>query len=86
MKLTKASINKAIAHTGLEVHGESGAGYFYFVDIKTNYTRGANVCVNRLNHLSLEQWVRDAEEASRSRITEGYEEPDYDALIARYGF
>jgi hypothetical protein len=51
-----------------------------------NYTRGTNVNVNRLNHQSLEQWVRDAEEASRSRITEGFEEPDYDALKARYGF
>lgn len=84
--LTKARINKAIVHTGLEVHGVSGAGYFYFVDIKTNYTRGTSVNVNRLNHQSLEQWVRDAEEASRSRITEGFEEPDYDALKARYGF
>ena len=84
--LTTARINKAIAHTGLEDHGVSGAGYFYFVDIQTNYTRGTNVNVNRLNHQSLEQWVRDAEEASRSRITEGFEEPDYDALKARYGF
>lgn len=86
MRLTKNRINKAIAHTGLEVYGEGGAGYFYFVDTKTNYTRGINVHANRLNHLSLEQWVRDAEAASRSRITEGYEEPDHDALIARYGF
>jgi hypothetical protein len=50
MRLTKNRINKAIAHTGLKVHGESGAGYFYFVDIKTNYTRGINVHANRLNH------------------------------------
>ena len=48
--LTTARINKAIAHTGLEVHGVSGAGYFYFVDIQTNYTSGTNVNVNRLNH------------------------------------
>lgn len=86
MRLTKSSINKAIAHTGLEVHGESGAGYFYFVDIKTCCTRGTNVDASRLNHQSIDQWVRDAEEASRSRITEGFEEPDYDALRARYGF
>ncbi len=86
MRLTRARISKAIAHTGLKVHGEGGAGYFYFVDTKTNSTRGINVHANRLNHLSLEQWVRDAEEASRSRITEGFEEPDHDALIARYGF
>ena len=86
MRLTKNHINKAIAHTGLEVRGESGAGYFYFMDIKTNYTRGINVHANRFNHLSIEQWVRDAEAASRSRITEGYDEPDYDALCARYGF
>jgi hypothetical protein len=86
MRLTKARINKAIAHTGLQVYGEGGAGYFYFADTKTNSTRGINVNANRLNHLSLDQWVRGAEEASRSRITEGFEEPDYDALIARYGF
>jgi hypothetical protein len=84
MRLTKARINKAIAHLNLEVHGHGG-GYFYFVDTVSGYTRGVNVDVPRLNMMSLEQWVADAEAARNSRITEGFEKPDYDALLERYG-
>jgi hypothetical protein len=84
MRLTKARINKAIAHLNLEVHG-NGDGYFYFVDTVSGYTRGVNVDVPRLNMMTLEQWIADAETARNSRITEGFEKPDYDALLERYG-
>jgi hypothetical protein len=72
MRLTKARINKAIAHLNLEVHGH-GDGYFYFVDTVSGYTRGVNVDVPRLNMMSLEQWVRDAERAAASTIYEGFD-------------
>lgn len=71
--LTKARINKAIAHTKLRVVG-NGDGYFYFVDVETNYQHGMNVPVNRLNHQSLEQWVLDAEQARKSNIIKGFRE------------
>ena len=68
--LTKARINKAIAHTGLQVWG-NGDGYFYFLDIATQEQIGSSVYVCRLNHQSLECWVRDAERARESGLIEG---------------
>ena len=68
--LTKARINKAIAHTGLEVLG-NGDGYFYFLDKTTGDQIGRSVYVCRINHQSLPDWVRDAEEARSSDIVEG---------------
>jgi hypothetical protein len=68
--LTIKRINKAIEHTGLIVHG-NGDGYFYFIAKATDYQMGCNVNVCRINHQSIEQWVRDAEEAAASNIIEG---------------
>jgi hypothetical protein len=70
--LTKARINKAIAHTGLQVWG-NGDGYFYFLDLKTGVQRGANVNVCKLNHGSMEMWIECAETASKSNLFEGFE-------------
>ena len=70
--LTKARINKAIAHTGLQVWG-NGDGYFYFLDLATQEQIGSSVYVCRLNHQSLECWVRDAEYACKSNLVEGVE-------------
>jgi hypothetical protein len=68
--LTTARINKAIAHTGLEVWS-NGDGYFYFLDTTTRVHVGRCVYVCRLNHQPLEAWVRDAEDARASGIIEG---------------
>jgi hypothetical protein len=68
--LTKSRINKAIAHTGLEVWG-NGDGYFYFLDKATGNQIGRCVYVCRINHQLLPDWVRDAEEARASGIVEG---------------
>jgi len=70
--LTKARINKAIARTGLQVWG-NGDGYFYFLDLATQEQIGSSVYVCRLNHQSLECWVRDAEAARQSGIIEGFQ-------------
>jgi hypothetical protein len=68
--LTTARINKAIAHTGLEVWG-NGDGYFYFLDTISRDHIGRSVYVCRLNHQPLKAWVRDAEDARASGIIEG---------------
>lgn len=70
--LTTKKINRAIAHTGLEVWG-NGDGYFYFLDLKTRVQRGANVNVHKLNHAPLEMWVECAEIAAKSNLFEGFE-------------
>lgn len=62
--LTKKKINAAIAHTGLEVVGNTGAGYFYFLDSNKDQA-GESVYVNALNHLPLELWVHQAEYACK---------------------
>jgi len=69
--LNKSRINKAIAHTGLEVWG-NGDGYFYFLDKTNGHQIGRSVYVVRPNHQPLEAWVEDAEEARASGIVEGF--------------
>jgi hypothetical protein len=71
--LTKARINKAIAHTRLRVEGH-GDGYFYFICTDTGYQMGLNVNVCRLNHQPISTWITDAEEARNSNIIEGIRE------------
>ena len=73
MRLTKARINKAIAHTGLRVHGNDD-GYFYFLDADTGYMHGDCVMVPRLNRLSLDEWIEQAQRARESNIIEGMRE------------
>ena len=60
--MTKAKINRAIKHLGIEVVGTRGDGYFYFID-PDGSTVGGSVMVRYLNHLTIEQWVAEAEEA-----------------------
>jgi hypothetical protein len=71
--ITRKQINKAIAHTRLRVEG-NGDGYFYFICTDTGYQIGEIIYVNRLNHQTLAAWVRDAEEARKSNIIEGFRE------------
>ena len=71
--MTTARINKAIRHLNLEVVG-NGDGYFYFVDTVTQYQRGECVMVPYLNRLPLDRWVREAEEARKSNVIEGFRE------------
>jgi hypothetical protein len=69
-RLTKKAIDKAIAHTGLELTYTPGDGYFYFLNENGDQI-GESVYVCRMNHLTLEQWVEAAEsrkaEADRER-------------------
>jgi hypothetical protein len=74
MRLTKARINKAIAHTRLRVEGRGGDGFFYFICADTGYKMGLNVDVCRLNQQPISTWIRDAEEARNSDIIEGIRE------------
>ena len=63
--LTKKQINKAIAHTGLTIHGARGDGCFYFVDA-TGYCVGrGSVYVCYLHHMTIEQWVNEAQKAQK---------------------
>lgn len=61
-RLTFASINKAIASTGLTLVGTKGDGYFYFLN-KDEDQVGDSVYVNALNHLTLDQWIAEAKSA-----------------------
>jgi hypothetical protein len=83
--LTINRINKAIEHTGLVIHG-NGDGYFYFLEKVTGYQMGCNVNVCRLNHQSLEDWIRDAEIAASSNIIEGmdYSEIEQSPILSLF--
>ena len=61
--MTKAKINSVIKHTGLEIVGTRGDGYFYFLDLKTGSQVGESVMVCYLYQLPLVMWVEEAEHA-----------------------
>jgi hypothetical protein len=62
--MTTKQINKAIRHTGLEIVYTKGDGVFYFLDSE-GYQVGETVYVCYLNQLTLDQWVRQAEECAK---------------------
>jgi hypothetical protein len=63
--MTFAKINAAIKHLGIELVGSRGAGYYYFLNLHTRDQVGESVMVARLSQLTLYQWVKEAEYASR---------------------
>jgi hypothetical protein len=68
--ITKKSIDKAIAKFGMEIIAERGAGYSYFLDLrngKKGYQVGQSVYVCYLNQMTLEEWVKTAEEARKDQ-------------------
>ncbi len=70
-RLTKKAIDKAIAHTNLSLTYTPGDGVFYFIDRTTGYPVGETVYVARMNHLTLDQWVANAEYALAQSKNEG---------------
>ena len=64
--MTKRKINRAIKHTNLEIIGNRGDGYFYFLDLDTGYQVGDSVMVCYLYSLMLKEWVAEAEFAKES--------------------
>jgi hypothetical protein len=73
--LTTARINSTIKKHGLEVAYTKGAGYFYFLDLKTGEQVGESVMVAKMHHLTIQQW-RDAAAAARGTVAEGYAEAE----------
>jgi len=60
--MTKARINRAIQHLGIQIVG--GEGYFYFVDLAEKIGQvGNSVMVCYLNQQPLAGWVADAHAA-----------------------
>ena len=57
----KDRINRAIKHLGLEI--EKGPGYCYFTHERDGALNADGVMVPYYNHLSIEQWVEEAESA-----------------------
>ena len=58
-------INKAISHLDVELAGGGKDGVFYFVQISTDTALEAeSVYVSNMKHLSIKQWVEEAEYAS----------------------
>jgi hypothetical protein len=62
--MTKARINRAIRHLGLEIQNQRGGGYSYFTSLATGDQIGESVMVCYLNQQPLEKWVQDAERAA----------------------
>ena len=60
--MTKNKINRAIKHLGLTIEGARGDGCFYFIDADGDQN-GETIYVCYLNQQTLENWVKDAEEA-----------------------
>lgn len=82
--ITKKQINRAVSHLDLYVVG-NGDGYFYWVCKRTGSTIGANCDWPRLNMLTLDQWVAEAESARRSGIVDGFAPDEDEKWLARYG-
>lgn len=64
--LTLKTINKHLMAHGYPEELVKGRGYFYFVGPGTDRWYTASVMVNRLNQLTLDQWVAELN-ALRSR-------------------
>jgi len=62
--MTKATINKAIKHLGIEIQNTRGDGYSYFTSLKDGNQVGDSVYVCYLNQLTLEQWIKEATNAN----------------------
>ena len=65
--MTKAKINRAIKHLGLEIQGNQWDGYHYFTRIDNGNQQGNSVMVCYLHQVSLPKWLAYAENA----LTEG---------------
>ena len=61
-------INKAIEHLNLEIAGGGRDGVFYFVALDTDTALQHSVYVSALTHLSVKQWVEEAESASSESL------------------
>ena len=61
--MTLKRINKAIQKYELEII--KGAGYHYFLDLKTRDQIGSSVYVVYLKDLSIKQWLIEANDARR---------------------
>jgi hypothetical protein len=60
--MNKRTIDAAIRHLGVEIQHERGSGYFYFTSIETGASVGESVMVCYYDHLTIDQWVKEAEE------------------------
>lgn len=80
---SKSQIDKAIAHTGLELCYTRGDGYFYFLNKKTGYAvENSSVYVCYMNHLTVEQWVEEAEAVLKRLQEEACDEAEMQADYA----
>jgi hypothetical protein len=61
--MTLKRINKAIQKYELEII--KGAGYHYFLDLKTRDQIGGPVHVIYLKDLSIKEWIEEARDARR---------------------
>ena len=65
--MTTRKINAAIKHTGLKIAFTRGDGCFYFINSE-GFQVGDTVWVCYLNQLSLERWIKEAENAKEQGI------------------
>ena len=82
--ITKKQINRAVSHLDLYVVG-NGDGYFYFVCKRTGSTIGSSCLWPRLNDVSLDRWLAEAEAARQSGIVDGSALDEDEKWLARYG-
>ena len=65
--MTTTRINQAIKHLGIEI--VRGQGYQYFCDLETGVPVGESVLVCYLNQCTLQQWVKEAEDAKKLELS-----------------
>jgi hypothetical protein len=74
---SKAQVNRAIRHTGLEIQGQRGGGYFYFTETASGDQAGESIMVCHLHHQTVGGWVEDAESALVALKIEQAESAEY---------
>jgi len=69
-KPMRKRINKAIKHLGLKIAGGGRDGVFYFVDTKTDtcLVHAESVYVSAMTHLTLQEWISEAEHAMKTEL------------------
>ena len=65
--MTTTRINQAIRHLGIEI--VRGQGYQYFCDLETGVPVGESVLVCYLNQCTLQEWVKEAEDAKKLELS-----------------
>lgn len=82
-QLTLKTVNNMLKWMGLPERLVKGKGYYYFCEGEAPTWHSTTVCVNRLNALSFEQWMREYETLSGKTLLEAAPIEDHYQLSLR---